>query len=789
MSIGIRRRLIAVLGGAVFILLFFLNLVRAFSLGSTSLLLPFGFSSFVALLYVAVGLLVWLYGANRLVAGLLYAHSLCMSYTFIVLVGANQNDPLLSALSTSGSALALAFFYLLLLCFPRNVLREALEKSGSSNWRALALWGYTCLFLVVGGLAALFALPFYLFPSWPLPAFLRAADYGYYAVALLSIVVTLLLMYRRSYTPHERQQYRLFVGGVVAAFVPFLVLTALPLAIRGTALIDGQISAVTGGVLPLALGYSVLRYQLLVFETSIRQAAKRVVGVVALGLLTMIICMVASVLSNEPSFQVIWMSLGMCVLGPAVWWGAGRLAERLFFGESLWLRKRLAQPLINQRLRLDEVAVLLSEVLRMHFETQELALFVFQAEMSGYRLVPSMLPLSQQDEQRRHVVARLLRAITPAGASTPIEIAWIDGEAPVIQQLAYAPRPLLLSELTRSTPARELAKFLSPPDWMHEQDLLIVPIRGDGRLLGILALGLHAGRQRFSGVDFEALDLFLSRFGPILQAALAREQANQQSSLLSTFFVNGLLSSAAHTVSDVARRFAEVAAATTGGGAEIWHYREGRLLSLASVGNAALPVSSLFAEEQADWTPIFHGDHTAPVPRAALPPCLREQRISATSFAWLPLLQAKRRVGILLLTYGRPHFFLPEERALLQAFADHCARPLCSAMDQRGLLHELSTLEQRRTLLDAHLAASLPPVIESLGILAGYLDMLQVVADRRFQPWSFSIRTHAGMICEELTLRLKGLVGMIRVRQGIHHQRAVTTPQASRPDSYPHVTK
>src|SRR5436305_720422 len=89
----------------------------------------FGFSSFVALLFLAFGTLVWLYARNRRVASLLFSFSCSMMVAFVVQTGAQLGDPLLSAFGGLGSILSLFQLSLLLLLFPKDYLSLPLQSN------------------------------------------------------------------------------------------------------------------------------------------------------------------------------------------------------------------------------------------------------------------------------------------------------------------------------------------------------------------------------------------------------------------------------------------------------------------------------------------------------------------------------------------------------------------------------------------------------------------------------------------------------------------------------------
>src|SRR5258708_8805315 len=251
----------------------------------------FGFSALVALIFLAVGTLIWLYVRNRLIALLLFGFSFTMAMTFAVQTDASSNDPVLSAISLAGSALALSLISTLLLLFPRNYLALPLQPGEESSDPSKATQQYTYILLLRGYviilsllsiLAALYSIPFYFLP-WNPPAWLDTIDNSYYLLALIGILITISISYYQS-SLRERQQLRLFVIGVILAFGPFMLLTALPLVLSQPQFqFNAQLSTLTAVLLPLALGYTILRYQILVFDMYIRRAVAWIVGGMSLA--------------------------------------------------------------------------------------------------------------------------------------------------------------------------------------------------------------------------------------------------------------------------------------------------------------------------------------------------------------------------------------------------------------------------------------------------------------------------------------------------------------------------
>lgn len=250
----------------------------------------FGFSALVALLFLAVGSLVWLYARNRLVALLLFGSSFSMMVTFAVETGAVLNDPLLSAIGQIGSALAILLFSALLMLFPKNYLSSSSQagtlsgdrrQSSRRPYYVLILRVYLTVLVLLCTIPVLRAVLSY-WQLLHLPAWLKPISDGFYLLALIGILATIVISYRKSTSLRVRQQQRILVSGVILTFAPFLSLTLTPKIVNLPS-VDPQVSTITFVLLPLALGYSILRYQILVFDRYIRRAAAWLVGAVGLA--------------------------------------------------------------------------------------------------------------------------------------------------------------------------------------------------------------------------------------------------------------------------------------------------------------------------------------------------------------------------------------------------------------------------------------------------------------------------------------------------------------------------
>src|SRR5258708_30116273 len=263
----------------------------------------FGFSAFIAILYLAVGALVWLFARDRRVAFLLFCFSFTMMVVFALETASVQtNDPRIYTIADTSSPLTLIIFSVLLLIFPKNYLAshkqpgtvsESISQPGSRFYYSLLLRGFIAVLVLLSIVTVLYSILHHLL-SLQIPDWLNSIVNIYYLLALIGILATIIILYRQASSLRVRQQRRFFVIVVILAFAPFLFLTLLPqLFLPPRFMINAQVSTLTAVLLPLALGYSILRYQILVFDTYIRRAVAWIAGGVSLavtGYLVVMLC-------------------------------------------------------------------------------------------------------------------------------------------------------------------------------------------------------------------------------------------------------------------------------------------------------------------------------------------------------------------------------------------------------------------------------------------------------------------------------------------------------------------
>lgn len=514
--------------------------------------LSFGLSSLIALIFLMVGSLIWLFARDRLVALLLFCCSFTMMTTFVVETGSSLDRGLTlsNLVSDISSLLTFAFFAFFLTLFPGNYFSSILsrEKRHRQPVSYYLLRGYLIVVGLLCVVAVVSVILYYLRLPFSETLYHSSANF-YVLFVLLGIIVTIIISYRRLPTLRERQQIRLFMGGVVLAFAPFLLLTLLPgvLQLPSNFMVNSQVSTLPAVFLPLTLGYSILRYQILVFDMYIRRIVAWLVGAVSLVVLGYLVVAFTSLVPglNQAAYVAI-AALCLVVLAPLVWWLARIITERLFFNEIRHYRHFIEKPahLAGETFDIHEAAELLTLALVHAFEIDEVCLYVLDRESGYYQLAPDLDTSDQRDAARRRLAQLLLQARQSADDVTSAqeeessvqeiaEMSRLPEGLALLANVNNFKRPLLLSEASR--PARELpsglARYLSTSEAV-ENDLLLVAVRAQGKMIGLLVLGTRSDGQPYAGPDFEVIDLVLAQFAPLLETARLYQQAHRDAGLL-----------------------------------------------------------------------------------------------------------------------------------------------------------------------------------------------------------------------------------------------------------------
>ena len=496
--------------------------------GGTSLLftwVQFGTSAFMALLFLSVGTLVWLYARLRSVAFLLLGFSFCMAATFAVQTSASSNDPLFSAIGQGCAALSFPFLFLLLLRFPKNHLQHPLHPSRQQRTRRWLLQGYSLAVFLLSVLVAFFAILRYVSPAFPHWA--STVVLLYYIVALCGILGAILASYRQASSHQEQQQLRIFVGGIILAFTPFLLLTVLPLILHLPAqyVISGQLSTLTFCLIPTSTGYSILRFQLFVLDTYVRRIISSIVGFVGLALLCYLTIALGSLLlSGNISLYVACVAVCLTFLAPSVWQRAKIVSDTLFFPDIKHYRHLLEQPvaLSHEKLTLENAAQLVALAGINTLETPQACVFVLNREGTTYESCPPLRHDDPNDSHRRGLLQKVMNALVRQGDMSNDVLDIPQGS---LHRLKTTSRPLLLSEMdSEEEAAQGIAHYMGVASSGAGATILFAPVIVQGKMIAFLVLGERANQQQYAGPEFGVVQLLLDRFAAVVETAyLTRE--------------------------------------------------------------------------------------------------------------------------------------------------------------------------------------------------------------------------------------------------------------------------
>ncbi|HEY7415845.1 MAG TPA: GAF domain-containing protein, partial [Ktedonobacteraceae bacterium] len=531
-----------------------------------------------------------------------------------------------------------------------------------------------------------------------------------------------------------QQQIRLFMYGTVISVLPLLLFTVLPsvLHLPTRYIVPGQYSAISFCVFPFSLSYSVLRYQLLHFERYARRLVSWATGVISLMVLVYIVVVICQLFfPSRISPYAAMLILVTALLAPCMWWLSRKITGHVFFSEMTHYRRVIERPalLSEESFELDEIARLLTLAAVDVFETSQVCLFVLDEGAGSFRIHP---PLCEDaaDAPRRDLIDALLSALEMP--VTRYHSIWLDTHLPALKTVALSPYPLLLREAMRANGRRYrlINRYLPSTSFLAKENILLVPVRAQRRLIGVLVLGDRGERQRYSGPDFEIAQLLVSRFASLVENARWYLRANQHSALLSGLGKVGVsLSNTFRSINEVAEIYASVATEATSAAAEIWLYdEEERVLRrqvICGTGPRITESDMLYPGQGYDWSPVFCSGGEAPVDQqntAALLACL--PKLPDCPFAWLPLLKDEQNIGVLVLAYAYPHFFIKEEARVLELFARQCATALENAHITLELRQAYERQKELDQLKDQFIATASHELRTPLTAVQGYIELL-----------------------------------------------------------------
>ena len=787
------RLIVIFIAVVVYIALAFINAEQTFSYPAAlhSLVIPiwlsFGFSLSVALIFLAVGSLTWFYSRRRQVSFLLFIFSCAVMVAFELETTSSiglRDTRLSSITSNIASSAAITLFAAILLVFPKNHImlssaphfRIWLHDVWLSIRSSPIRW-YISLLVLALCLGIIDEVVTYLVYPKTSPLWLDVVTLSVTVFVLTGSLITIIISFRKS-TTREREQLRFFVIGVILALAPLLLLTVIPqtVGILSHFSVNPEITTLTVILLPLSLGYSILRYQILVFDSYIRRTVNWIIGTIFLAILAYGVYLLGTLVAETtlPPFVVgIVIIIAMAIFAPATWWLAKILTGRVLFKESLSARRLIDEPIKvgSEVLDLENVGQLITEAALQTFKTPQVGLFVLVEDTGCYQIFPHLQD-TQNDDPRRTLASRLVSSLSTMASSTTIDVLALQESAE--KRLSTSRRPLLLHEVTRAEEDMPtgLSRYLTSSSPDEQNSPLVAPVRSQGKMIALLVLGERIDQQSYAGPDFEIVELLLARYSSLLNTARLQERSRQHAALLNDLYKTGTITAGeSPDLESVASAFAKIAADATGAGIEICLYNEKEKLfqqtACASVGTSLLSSNTIqFTPD--DWLAYYYtGKRAYPQNIGSIdtPPCLHQK--PQFPFAWLPLKKGEKQLGILILTYSRPHIFFGEEIRVLEMFAEQCA----SIIENTRITIELRAAYERQkeldVLKDQFIMTASHELRTPLTAVRGYVELLGEYNGTLNANTRADFIAKARLGCDELTLMVNNIMDANHVQTDV----------------------
>jgi signal transduction histidine kinase len=732
----------------------------------------FGLFSFASLIFLVVGSLVWLYARERHAIFSLFSFSLVMMIIFTS-SGNLHDNPFFSNLGSVSAIIAVTLFSITLFYFPQNLLLAS--KAHVTRYKIF----FYCYLFFVGIFTVICSLI-------QLNAFDMYAQLGslvllYYILCFCAIVVLTVSSYIKLKMQRKKQQVRIFAYGVIVSFLPLLVLTIIPSILNlPDYSVDGRYTSLALVIFPLALGYSVLRYQLLVLDTHIRRVVSFIVGVISLAILVYVEVVCVDLLSPEniSLLEITCIGMSIAIFAPLIWWLSRVITDRVLFPESIRYNRWLQEPsLVNEEvLNVDDTARLITTAAVHTFEVPQVCLLVLDETAACYQLSPTFSD-TELDIPRITFFTSLRRAIAPSSQN---DTRWFDVRLPALQRLLESRRPMLLSEITlsREELPRGLDRVMNAHPPLGKDDYLLAPLRVQGQMIGILVFGERADNQPYAGPDFEIAQMLTGRFASLLENARLYERASKNAALLNSVHTLGTRSDTPfHKIEDVANTYVIAAAQATAAFAEIWLYDEQKdVLWCAAHGGSGphLKLDERFSLTRvSDWRAyFFSSQEPGSWNSERIPSCLSDlSEPLAFSFVWLPLEKNQRRIGVMVLSYERPHRFIPSEMRVLELFASQGA----ATFEDVRVAVELRAAYERQKELDAlkdqFMMIASHELRTPLTAVQGYIELLCEHREMLTPETQVDFLEKARVGCDELNLMVGNIMdaSLVHVDVGKMH--------------------
>lgn len=311
----------------------------------------------------------------------------------------------------------------------------------------------------------------------------------YLGASLMAAVVLLAIAYRRAASSQAQRQIRLVVLGAALALIPIGGLALLPEALLGQPLIPYSAAFLFLLAIPLAYGYSLIRYRLLHFDRPISRSLVYVFLIALLAIFYSLLSTGLSALLPHAFAREPWIQLALALVVAVTFVPfrdqLQKLIDWVFYGG--WYNYRTAVQQLSQVL--DEVT-----------DAPSFARILVDSLQKTLKLECACMLLP---DQAGAFSARGSTNFCPFQCEGLIRL---DANGTLVQFLQRERLPIT-DDLLRQRMIGRLLTRIEQRILACAQPRLWVPLVGRERLLGILVLGPKQGDDLFDGEDFQILEV------------------------------------------------------------------------------------------------------------------------------------------------------------------------------------------------------------------------------------------------------------------------------------------
>jgi signal transduction histidine kinase len=327
--------------------------------------------------------------------------------------------------------------------------------------------------ILVGAIAA------FILTGTPFPRAFDSILWLWVALDLLGGLFVLGLRIRRQ---DDRLRFAPIIVGATVGVIPVVVMNALPFAISRVMILPVEFTPIGLVGIPLGFTYAILYHRLFALDALVRRILFRFVDVAILVSLVMVIwAIVRRTTIGESVAGIVTLTLAALVasaLSPRL----RDAIDKVLYGQIFQARNR--------------------SVFRTEHTVQDLGLLLT-------RQIRELVPVQWAAFIGREAAPTEMHPPTLDGEPRPGVVVAVDGEVP-------------LSRLRGRWVAGRLV-------WIDNwEERRVIPVASGTRTLGAVVVGPRLNNSSLNGLDLETIQLLVSQAASAIEAALLREQAEEE---------------------------------------------------------------------------------------------------------------------------------------------------------------------------------------------------------------------------------------------------------------------